>query len=229
MVNKPKQIGTAAETAIVRTAQRLGFPGARRLVLTGANDQGDIELTPNIIIEAKGGTAAETASHERINTWLQETAKETHNHPTATIGFLITKRKGHGHSNAQNWHAHFHHQTWATLIGYQLPPTADPHATITTTLNSALALLRAAGHSGTPRDVLSCPGTQGVTEVAEVQVEVPEFVVGSLVRVGRGRKLWRVAEIWSDRPAATLTPLEGYSSTTVDIDRLVAVSEREAA
>lgn len=59
--------------------------------------------------------------------------------------------------------------------------------------------------------------------------EVPEFVVGSLVRVGRGRKLWRVAEIWPDRPVATLKPVDGYSSTTVDIDRLRAVDEREAA
>ncbi|WP_333811114.1 hypothetical protein [Timonella senegalensis] len=164
MTNKPKNIGTAAETAITRTAHTRGFPNARRLALTGNKDQGDIQLTPNIIIEAKAGHTAENASDTLITTWLNQTHTETHNHPTATIGFLVTKRKGHGHTNAHNWWAHFHHTTWAQLIGYQLPTTANPHAIIRTTLDSALALLQAAGHAeDTARDVLpSVPAQEQV-------------------------------------------------------------------
>ncbi len=163
MKTRPKDIGTAAETAIVRTAHQQGFPHARRLALAGANDWGDIELNPHVIIEAKAGHTAETASDTLITTWLHQTTTETRNHPTATIGFLVTKRKGHGPNNAKNWWAHFTHQTWANLIGYTLPTNANPNATIHTTLDSALALLRAKGYGAdTLADVQLSVHTQEV-------------------------------------------------------------------
>ena len=154
MKTRPKDIGTTAETAITRTAHTHGFPHAHRLALAGNKDQGDIQLDRNIIIEAKAGHTAETASDTLITTWLQQTRIETTNHPTATIGFLVTKRPGHGPKNAHNWWAHFTHQTWANLIGYQLPANADPTTTIRTTLGSALALLKAKGYGAdTSKDV----------------------------------------------------------------------------
>lgn len=157
MKTRPKDIGTAGETAIVKTAKALGFPDARRLALAGALDQGDLELTRDVIVEAKAGHAAEDASDNQIKKWLEDTDTETRNHETASIGFLVTKRKGHGPKNAANWWAHFHHRTWAQLIGYPLPQGAEEEAVIRTTLGSALALLRASGHGlpvEAPNDVV---------------------------------------------------------------------------
>src|SRR5690606_39625587 len=101
MVNKPKQIGTAVETAIVRAARTRGFPNADRLTLTGATDRGDIGLCPGVIIEAKGGQQAKTASDALIAKWLTETETERQN-AGAAIAFLVTQRPGIGLPNARS-------------------------------------------------------------------------------------------------------------------------------
>ena len=46
MTNRPKAIGTAAETAVVRYLAAHGFPAAERRALHGATDLGDITGTP---------------------------------------------------------------------------------------------------------------------------------------------------------------------------------------
>lgn len=93
-----------------------------------------------------------------------------------------------------------------------------------------------ASDSGTVGDVSKCPDAQepplgGPVAIkgTPAPVDVPAFVVGSLVRVGRGKKLWRVERLWADRPVASLVPVDGYTGTTVDVERLVAVDEREVA
>lgn len=106
MTNKPKNIGTATETAVVKFARANGFPNAERRALAGANDVGDILLATGVIAEVKGGVAAETASDLQIGKWLLETRHEVSN-ANADLGFLITKRKGFGAKNAGKWWVHF--------------------------------------------------------------------------------------------------------------------------
>lgn len=149
MVNKPKAIGTAAETAVTRYARTNGFPLAERRALAGAADLGDILLSPGVIIEVKAGKTAETASDQKIETWLAETERERHN-AKADVALLVTKRKGHGPVNAANWWAHFRLADIDTLRGLPARRT-DPtgQTVIRMTLADALTQLRDAGY-GTP-------------------------------------------------------------------------------
>ena len=50
MTNRPKAIGTAAETAVVRYLAAHGFPAAERRALHGATDLGESEfLVPELL------------------------------------------------------------------------------------------------------------------------------------------------------------------------------------
>jgi|GEM_PF-726725 len=142
MVNRPKQIGTAAETAVVRTARRLGFPGADRLTLTGHLDRGDVGLCPGVIIEVKGGGAAKTASDGLIDTWLAETARERL-HAGADVAFLVTQRAGVGAPNAHRWWAWWR---LGDLIALRHTWRAGTDAVVRMQLGDALAQLRAVGY-----------------------------------------------------------------------------------
>lgn len=104
MTNRPKAIGTAAETAVVRTARTFGFPQADRLTLTGNKDRGDVGLCPGVIIEVKGGDAARNASDLDIARWLTETERER-DHAHAVHAFLVVQRRGVGTPNAHRWWA----------------------------------------------------------------------------------------------------------------------------
>jgi len=136
MTNRPKAIGTQAESALVRYARANGFPNAERLVLHGAADQGDVRLCgrfddwgqyDTIIVEVKAGHAAEQASDAQIERWLAETERERVN-AGAQEALLVTKRKGHGKPNG--WWVHWHN-------GYH-PCRAR--------LDDVLAMLRADGY-----------------------------------------------------------------------------------
>ncbi len=106
MTNRPKAIGTACETAVVRYLQANGFPHAERRALRGELDAGDVTGCPGIAIEIKGGEAAKSASDAQIEAWLVETETERIN-ANAEIGLLVTQRKAFGPKNAGQW--------WATL------------------------------------------------------------------------------------------------------------------
>ena len=150
MVNKPKRIGTAAESAVVRHARTNGFELAERRALAGGADLGDILLCPGVIVEVKAGKAAEQASDARIGAWLDETERERRN-ANADIAILVTKRPGVGHTNAGRWWAHWRLHDLARLRGYtpDLNAAIADQAPIRMTLDSALAQLRAGGY-GTP-------------------------------------------------------------------------------
>lgn len=111
MVNKPKAIGTAAETAVVKHLLSCGFSPleAHRNVLKGRYDEGDVWLRhPDhglYIFEVKGGAAAKTASENQIAKWLEEAEVES-DHAAALSGFLVVQRAGVGHANAGRWHAY---------------------------------------------------------------------------------------------------------------------------
>ena len=112
---KPKDIGTRAETAVVRAALLRGFPHAERRILHGVNDRGDILLCPGAIVEVKGGKKAQNASRLQIKRWLEETEHEVANDERGreliltgtSIGFLAVQRLGIGLDNGHEWDAYF--------------------------------------------------------------------------------------------------------------------------
>lgn len=101
MSRRPRDIGTAAETAVVRHLQANGFPLAERRALHGASDLGDITGTPGLVWEVKGGDAAKTASDAQIAAWLAETERERVN-ADAVFGFLVVQRH---RKNVRDWWA----------------------------------------------------------------------------------------------------------------------------
>lgn len=152
-MNRPKAIGTAAETAVVRAARRLGFPHAERVVLHGNLDQGDVRLTPGltagVVVEVKGGNAARDASDLQILAWLDETETERRN-ARADVAFLVTQRRGVGPARAEHWWAHLHVRQLLDLRGVTLPVVPADDAVVRMTLAGALAQLRASGYGDLP-------------------------------------------------------------------------------
>jgi hypothetical protein len=159
-MSRSKDIGTKAETQVVRYLIPNGFPQAERRALRGIRDVGDITGTPGIVWEVKGGEAARQASDNQIDLWLAETELErdnAHEH----LGFLIIARARH---NVRDWWA----VCWADQLAWLV--TTDPGrlggedtrldpARITpvrTTLARLVVLLRAAGW-GDPIDSQETP------------------------------------------------------------------------
>ena len=91
MVNKPKRIGTAGESAARDFAQLNGFPWADRRPLKGNKDEGDLLLSPGLIAEVKSGDKARNASDQQVTRWLQETETERVN-ANADLAVLILTR-----------------------------------------------------------------------------------------------------------------------------------------
>lgn len=108
MVNRPKQIGTACETAVVNYLRPNGFPFAERIALHGALDEADVQACPGVTLEVKGGKAAESASDATIAVWLAQAEAERVNRG-ADVTPLVCKRAGKGAANAGAW--------WAWLPG----------------------------------------------------------------------------------------------------------------
>jgi hypothetical protein len=104
MTNRPKQIGTAAETNVVAYARAL-FPDARRQALAGVLDIGDVELTPGLIVEVKAGAAAKHASAKQVTEWIGETERERGN-AKAHTAILVRQRNGYGATRVGMWWAH---------------------------------------------------------------------------------------------------------------------------
>lgn len=143
MANRSKQVGTKAESAVVRAAQTRGFFGAERRALRGRNDVGDVLLCPGVVIEVKGGDMARKASDALVAKWLAETERERIN-AGAEHAFLVVQRAGVGPRNAHHWHAYWTAGGWARLLGHDAPD-ALANSTIRTSLESSLAALRANG------------------------------------------------------------------------------------
>jgi hypothetical protein len=140
MTNRPKDIGTAAETAVVRALRRHGFPHAERRALRGEHDAGDIAGTPGVCWSVKGGEAAKSASDNQVERWLSALEKQQVN-ARADLGVLVLQRKGVGGPNADRW--------WAVRL-VSLEPEA-PCVIVRTTLRDMCWTLRAIGY-GQPID-----------------------------------------------------------------------------
>lgn len=151
MVNKPKQIGTAGETAVVRYLTANGFDNAERPAQHGALDEGDITGTPGVCWEIKAGHAAETASDTQTAAWLIEAETERVNR-CADVAILVLKRKGKGAASAGQWWAVMPCWTFVQLAAndyvIRMFPD-DSRPTVRVTLAEAVTLLRRAGY-GTP-------------------------------------------------------------------------------
>lgn len=101
---RPRDIGTAAETAVVRYLRAHGWPEAERRQLRGNLDAGDITGTPGICWEIKGGNAAKTASDGLVTQWLADTERERIN-AGARLGILVMQRAGYGPDRCYMWWA----------------------------------------------------------------------------------------------------------------------------
>lgn len=101
-MNRPKAIGTAAESAVVKYLRANGFPHAERRALAGSHDLGDVTGCPGLVFEVKGGTAAKTASDGQVAAWMRETEAERVN-ARADLGVLVLARAGYGPERAGAW------------------------------------------------------------------------------------------------------------------------------
>lgn len=111
-MNKPKAIGTAAESAVVKYLHSIGYTTltAMRKTLSGASDVGDVwchHAHGTLIIEVKGGESAKSASHGQIVAWLAEAAREADNArlDTVVLPVLVTQTRGVGLPRAGEWRA----------------------------------------------------------------------------------------------------------------------------
>lgn len=85
MTNRNKAVGTAAESAVVKTLIEAGWVHAERRALAGSLDRGDISGIPGLCFEIKSAKSLNWPE------WLAETATETQN-ANADYGFLWAKR-----------------------------------------------------------------------------------------------------------------------------------------
>lgn len=109
-MSKAKAIGTRAETAVRNYLLSQGYTElqARRNVLSGSEDQGDVWLECSkglVVFEVKGGNMAKNASYEQCLKWLDEAERER-KHARGSFGFLVTQRAGVGYPRAGAWWAY---------------------------------------------------------------------------------------------------------------------------
>jgi hypothetical protein len=98
-MNKPREKGTMAESAVVGHLRENGFPYAERRSLKGSLDQGDVTGTPGLCWEVKyanGGL--------RLGTWMAETALEKLN-SFAEHAILVVKPPSLGVKSVPWWYA----------------------------------------------------------------------------------------------------------------------------
>lgn len=137
-MNIPKRIGTAGEVVVLKTCQLHGFPYARRTVLSGVNDKGDIHLGDGTdsIIEVKAGQQCKNLTPGKMAKWIAETRVEARN-AGAQVAFLVTQRAGYGLQNGHRWFAHVPHEFYLRLTGIEVPEEYVTHE-----LGEVLELIR---------------------------------------------------------------------------------------
>jgi hypothetical protein len=92
-MNRPKQKGTAWETAIINFLHKVGVMAAERRALKGIHDRGDVAGIPHVVIEAKA------EARFNLSGWLDEAEKERRN-AGAEIGVVWFKRRGRSSAGA---------------------------------------------------------------------------------------------------------------------------------
>ncbi len=152
MTNRPKQIGTAAETAVTRICLPY-FPDAERRVLHGDADQGDIKLNRRWIVEVKGGKQTIQVGDKLLAKWVTELWTEI-GHAGAEHGFLVLQRAGVGAPNAHRWWAYIPlgHLIDAMTGAYRAAPSVYD-TMVRLELGQLLAVLASAGETDVVPDV----------------------------------------------------------------------------
>jgi len=123
MTNKPKQIGTAGETAVLRAVLPY-FPEARRNVQHGSRDEGDLFLSKDFIIEVKAGKQVRQVGDLQLAAWYSQTTTEAAN-SLARYGILVLQRWGVGAPNAHRWWAYIDLADLSELLGGGYPSGDD--------------------------------------------------------------------------------------------------------
>jgi hypothetical protein len=149
VTNRPKAIGTAAETAVCTYVRENGFGNAERRALRGGKDCGDLTGLGPLVVEIKGGEQARKASDNRIKEWLVETETERAN-AGADLGLLVVART---RQNVRNWWTVMTVGTYCKILPGGYPTVQEPLNSLScrTTLESAVIMLRANGW-GDPLD-----------------------------------------------------------------------------
>lgn len=151
MVNKPKNKGTVAETAVVTYLRDHGWPYAERRSLNGATDKGDVTGCPGLCFEVKYANFG-----IRMASWVQETVVETAN-AGADFGVLVVKPLGLGVTRVDRWFAIMNGAQFDRLARLQRPefpyivdgePTLYTEKNLTWSLNAGL-------RRTAPREVLA--------------------------------------------------------------------------
>ena len=131
-----KNIGTRAETAVVKYLHNNGFGLAERRALRGARDVGDLLLCPGLIAEVKAGEKAKTFQQKLLADWQKQTMNERVN-AGADVAVLVVQRRGYGALNADKW--------WAWITPEPALASGQTLQQAWMPLASALTLLRADG------------------------------------------------------------------------------------
>lgn len=92
-MSRQKEKGTKGETAIIKFFHDNGLE-AKRLALSGAKDQGDIELiSVPLVLEVKSGQQTANPNRAKIEEWLNETRAEAANSDKPCV--LVVNRYRH--------------------------------------------------------------------------------------------------------------------------------------
>lgn len=150
-MTRSKDIGTRAETAVVRYLQAYGWPHAERRALAGAHDLGDVTGTPGIVWEVKARKAL--ISDRDVDGWMDETETERRN-AGAAWGVLVVRRSGVGEGHAGRWWAYLPAGDVAELVTEL--GTFVPHGRlkfpVRMLLSDAVSLLHGAGYGTPPKE-----------------------------------------------------------------------------
>lgn len=111
MVNKPKNKGTAAESAVVDLLRATFWPHAERRAMQGGKDVGDTTGHPGLVFEVKD------CKVWSIPAWLRETETERVN-AKADIGILVIKMPRIGYPNADRWVGVLNYYSFSTLTNF---------------------------------------------------------------------------------------------------------------
>lgn len=144
MAQRPKDIGTAAETAANRFIQTNGFPKCDRQPLRGNRDGGDLKLCDGVIAEVK--VRDRTISLEEIAGWMVETSVEIRN-AGADYGFLIVRKK---YQNVRYWPTYWFVRDVVTLHVDHSDFLAPRTAITSMTLIDSVMMLRHCGYGEEP-------------------------------------------------------------------------------
>ena len=106
MTSPQKAKGSRAELAVARYMQGAGWPYAERSRAGWADDRGDIDGAPGIVVEVK--------DHKKfaLSEWMGELEVEVAN-ARAVTGVLVIKRRLH--TNPADWYAVTRFGDWCHL------------------------------------------------------------------------------------------------------------------